>query len=527
MVLAFLVLVAVITNMSGFHTLLGQIDGAAQEAISEVWTGIKIIVGTALVLGVTVAIVRINHMRHVHMIGPTKHGPLQAVMYKGELVQLVSPATTMDPTGQLEYFRKLMQMAGQAALTTKRLDTYIDEDEDMVKLPAPSGVSIVQPRLSEAIGKLTRNALQVYWGRREDGADCILTLQDSMHTQKSGRTGLGKSYLTTSELYCLHTMNDPEVIQFAYIDLEGETTEPYWEAPHVWQYPVKTELRPAIARELDELEPMFTALNQELAFRDKHKDQAFPYLLVVIEEAEELIDNLEELPKAEQKTIMRLWKRLARRGRKRHIILDINVQNTYTDPIMRTAQRQFQLKITAAQQPSTARSGGFQDLELLKRLETLKTKGLFIVNHESGEYIIFAPFIDVDAPDFEGVTVEADRQYGKSGQSWLARDTDGYREVSQHAQTRENAYQFSRNSETSEVTRRNTDTLVNAPVERLPKTSQPTSETSRYQFTPEERPIVVNLYKKFGKIDEVLAAFGRGARWQASASAILREEGLL
>lgn len=48
-----------------------------------------------------------------------------------------------------------------------------------------------------------------------------------------------------------------------------------------------------------------------------------------------------------------------------------------------------------------------------------------------------------------------------------------------------------------------------------------------YRFSEAERPVVVALYKETGSIDKVLRRMERGARYQADASRILREEGLL
>lgn len=372
--------------------------------IHAIGTGAMIVFGLLVLFAGAWGAIHLKHSWQVKEIGPNKYGYKQAVIHKGTLIQLNAPMVATPQGNQITtQVKEIIQAAELMARYSRHLpepdQQVVSGTADVLPLAGPSP----QLRLSQAVTHLQRNRLQVYWGTKEDGSHCIIDIPSATHTQKSGGTGLGKSYLTTAELYQLHLLNDADVVQFAYFDLECETTEPFHGMPHVWQYAERTGGQQvtykAIATEIDHVLPVFEAIDTELRYRDKHKREEFPYLLVVIEEAEELREAVEELPKAEQKTILRLWKRIARRGRKRKILLDINVQNTYTDPILRAAQRQFQLKITAAQQPSTAQAGGFQSLDLLKRLFMAKKKGMFVVSHETGEYIIFAPLIDVDLPD--------------------------------------------------------------------------------------------------------------------------------
>lgn len=515
---------------------LGNVGSFIGQVIHALFIGAVMIFVTCFCCGVIWLYIKLRREMSYQIIRPDRHGnKAQAVIDRtGQIVPLFDIDSLTDYVRAFKGQFKMID-AGPAY-------DAIDGPANPLLLASGGRIDIPQIKLSEAVRKLTRNALQVYWGRKEDGTDCILDLPGSTHTQKSGMTGLGKSYLTLTELYCLHTMNDPEVIQFAYIDLENETTERFHSAPHTWNYVTKNasgrpEVRPAVAVELDSVLTILNAVNQELAYRDSHKSDPFPYLLVVIEEAEELIDALDELPKADQKSIMRLWKRIARRGRKRKILLDINVQNTYTDPIMRTAQRQFQLKITAAQQPTTAKSGGFQDLEKLKQLFDMKAKGLFIVNHETGEYFIMTPLIDVDMPDFEDPQiVDSEPEDGDPRQGWIENDIQRFQTVdTDWSDQPENAQKtYTKRSMTTVVNTPAPD-LIDQPLERVPVFGSPTAETAgttsepagKYQFSAVEKPIVIKLYKKLGTIDAVLETFERGSRWHASASAILRQEGLI
>jgi hypothetical protein len=83
-----------------------------------------------------------------------------------------------------------------------------------------------------------------------------------------------------------------------------------------------------------------------------------------------------------------------RRGRKRGILAFVVVQNSYTIEEIKQAQRQFQIKMTGAQKPSTAQAGGYQNLNLLKRLWSEKQFGQFLIECSLGEYIIQIPELD-------------------------------------------------------------------------------------------------------------------------------------
>lgn len=483
---------------------------------------LELVFAGCFVVAVAYAVIRLRAAAKFSVIRPGKYGNAQALIdTKGRVTRLAYDLT------ELEGIAGLMR---SIPAPTSYNQTTIEAADPTATIALPPPVAFAQPRLSEALEKLHENAVEVYWGRRTDtGEDCVLSLPEATHTQKSGMTGLGKSYLTRAELTCLHLKNTPSIIQFAYIDTEGETTEAFWNAPHTWQFATragqKHVTRPAIATELEDIFPLFDALNHELAYRDKHRNETFPFLLVVVEEAEELLDALTELPKKEYTAIIRLWKRLARRGRKRKILLDINVQNTYTDPIMRSAQRQFQLKITAAQQPTTAKSGGFDDLELLKRLFAEKKKGQFIVNHETGEYMIVAPYIDIPGPKYEPIVPEA-FSYARNplvdGDDAIPDDfpeveyTDAEHGKTTRALPQTGSLPNARNPHSGRL-----------PGLPTPSDAFPSVIDTKYQFTPAEVPLVINLYKQFGTVEAVLQTFKRGARWHASASAILRKEGLL
>jgi hypothetical protein len=525
--LSCILLILVLFDKSAVNQILGSANDFVATLLHDLVVGGIILFWGCIAIGGMYILIRLRREHRYHVIRPSKEG------HKAQAI--------IDADGQIVHrldfdLEILTNITGlmRGMAPTNIYQQQLEGPEELLALP-PGNVP--QIRLSEALGKLTRNAMQVYWGRKEDGGDCIKTLEEATHTQKSGMTKMGKSYLTMCELYCLHAKNEPSYVQFAYIDLEGETTEPYWDAPHTWL--IKGEIS-AIAHDLDSVLPLLVALDTELTYRDQHKHEIekFPYILIVVEEAEELLDALEELPKDQYKEAIRLLKRFARRGRKRKILLDINVQNTYTNLIFRAAQRQFQLKITAAQLPTTARAGGFEDLELLKRLYMLKKRGLFVVNHEEGEFMMQAPMIDVDPLDFSSHTIEAriesevEQEYRNPSQ-----DDDELRFpiVDQKAETLETMRHFAHTTSISEVMSRQnhrTVRLQSQPLERVPMGSENSEATSgetseKFQFSSREKMAVINLYKKYGTIDAVLQTFGRGARWQASASQILKDAGLI
>jgi hypothetical protein len=254
-------------------------------------------------------------------------------------------------------------------------------------------------KLSQAVALPESDKLQVCYGTRDTGEPVIIDLQNSTHIEEAGVSGFGKSTLAKGILYQLTQRNTPEVLQLAFVDLEGETTAPFHSSPHVWQYVTRRnqhsapEHRKAIITDVEDVESLIEALYAEIHRRDLTKRKK-PFILAFFEEFEELKDALADLPKEQQARIYRKFKTVLRRGRKRGVLAFVVVQNSYTIEEIKQAQRQFQIKMTGAQKPSTAQAGGYQNLDLLKRLWSEKRFGQFLIECSLGEYIIQIPELD-------------------------------------------------------------------------------------------------------------------------------------
>jgi len=272
------------------------------------------------------------------------------------------------------------------------------------KSKAPEEIRQVQPakpilKLSQVVAMLEPDKLQICYGTRDTGEPIIIDLENSTHIEEAGVSGFGKSTLAKGILYQLTQRNAPDVLQLACIDLEGETTAPFHNSPHVWQYTTRRsqhsapEHQKAIITDIEKVESLIEALHTEIHRRDltKHKK---PFILAFFEEFEELKDSLADLPKEQQARIYRKFKTILRRGRKRGVLAFVVVQNSYTIEEIKQAQRQFQIKMTGAQKPSTAQAGGYQNLDLLKRLWSEKRFGQFLIECSLGEYVIQIPELD-------------------------------------------------------------------------------------------------------------------------------------
>lgn len=108
------------SNVSLYHQFVNEVHTAIVEGVQAVWAGVIILFFTAVVLGSATALVKINQARRVQVIGYTKHGPTQAVVHKGKLVQL-SPAMTVNPTDRVREVQDMVRLAVLLANSTRKL----------------------------------------------------------------------------------------------------------------------------------------------------------------------------------------------------------------------------------------------------------------------------------------------------------------------------------------------------------------------------------------------------------------------
>lgn len=113
-VLVVLFAIAYWLNLPGVHTFLGAANDALTEIFGALFVGLKLLFFTGLVLGIAYAVIELRKRSRITVISGTKHRPAQAIIHKGELVQLAQPGQAqLDPMQQLAMLKTVMQMQGQ------------------------------------------------------------------------------------------------------------------------------------------------------------------------------------------------------------------------------------------------------------------------------------------------------------------------------------------------------------------------------------------------------------------------------
>jgi len=103
----------------GFLMLLYWLNRfAVNLALSEMFSvfllGIKVVFVVGLALGVAWCAIELRRRASLREIGPGKHGYKQAVLHRGEIVQLAQPGQgQLDPMQQLAMLKTVMQLQGQ------------------------------------------------------------------------------------------------------------------------------------------------------------------------------------------------------------------------------------------------------------------------------------------------------------------------------------------------------------------------------------------------------------------------------
>lgn len=114
-----------ISNMSLYHQTVNELHAGIIEGLHAVYSGVIILFFTGLLLGSAFALVKLNHMRKVQVIGANKHGPAQVVIYRNELVQLQSP--TANQTDRVREMQDIMRFAVTMVNASKKLLPDTDE----------------------------------------------------------------------------------------------------------------------------------------------------------------------------------------------------------------------------------------------------------------------------------------------------------------------------------------------------------------------------------------------------------------
>jgi hypothetical protein len=135
-----ILLVAIFANLKGF-------ESGMSEVVAEVWMGVKMLFFTALGLGVIYGLVKIHQATKVRVIGPSKHGPAQALIVqerKGffqveqRVEQLNVGQMQMDPMEQIALLEKIMKIASTTATTDQRMLAMMQKYGTVDVQPSPT-----------------------------------------------------------------------------------------------------------------------------------------------------------------------------------------------------------------------------------------------------------------------------------------------------------------------------------------------------------------------------------------------------
>lgn len=115
------------------------VDLAIAELFGALFVGIKILFFAGSLLGLAWCGIELHRRSRVTVIKPSKHGPAQAAIHRGELVQLTSAQQQLDPMQQLQMLKSVMQLQGQMATYARREVSEVQpqHDEPQKQIGAP------------------------------------------------------------------------------------------------------------------------------------------------------------------------------------------------------------------------------------------------------------------------------------------------------------------------------------------------------------------------------------------------------
>lgn len=276
--------------------------------------------------------------------------------------------------------------------------TQPEKDEPIPDQLISPQVGQPSPRL--LLTQLEPNSLQVSPGvRASNGEPVILSIPDAVHFKLIGSSGFGKSCLAAAMLDQAITLNSPEILQVALLDLEHKTSKLFEDAPHVATLQVGRRSVPMVATNADEVAVHLGYLKLELTRRAGLSEsdlQQEPLLLIYVEEMLSLQYEVDE------KLLEQMLKDLsvlAVRARKYNMFLLACAQTDYSTPELKTAQKQFRSRMAFAVDTTAARAAGFMSTELIKYSFTHSQKGdgMFVLETPGVASLMYAPVYDVRA----------------------------------------------------------------------------------------------------------------------------------
>lgn len=393
LVLLFALLLAfcALSNMALFQQTLLELHADLINGIHAVFVGVGILFGVTIVLGSTAILIKLNNARKIQVIGYTKHGPTQAVVHKGELVQL-SPVTNVTASDRVREMQDVMRFAITMANATKKLaPAEVESSVQNLQLPAPGAPS--QDRLME---ELEPNSLTVSPGvRASNGAIVKVNITEIPHLKVIGSSGFGKSCLAAAILDQAMTLNDPDVLQVALLDLEHKTSRLFEHREGIAELTVGRRRVSMVATDVDEVVEHLGYLKKELDRRTRLGEDelaAEPVLLMYVEEMLALQYEVDD-KKALDRMLADL-SILAVRGRKYGMFLLCCTQTDYSTDELRVARKQFRFRAAAGVDMTAAKAAGFMNTELIKQNFQAGQPGQFVVEFPSFSDLVLAPRYD-------------------------------------------------------------------------------------------------------------------------------------
>jgi FtsK/SpoIIIE family len=277
---------------------------------------------------------------------------------------------------------------------------YKDSSQRMLPEASPNQQfqTHVAPSIEEVVQALPHNGLQLSLGRSLTSGEFLTIGLKDEHLKLIGGTRKGKSSLAGGLLEEIQRTHDPNVLQFALLDLEYKTSRLFERSSHVAYLQAGRRGRvPAIAREASEVAMWLKWMYQEMDRRYKMTAQQLkqsPYLLIYIEEFLGLRRHLKGSPALGE--ALNYFTLLATQSLKANMSLLICAQVDYSSEELREAMAQFVgTNVSFSVKPDAARAAGFISTELLNRNYAAKTPGQFVVEGNSLTDIGVSPQYDV------------------------------------------------------------------------------------------------------------------------------------
>lgn len=274
-----------------------------------------------------------------------------------------------------------------------------DEEPEPQKQTLLASPHVRQPSMNYLLSELEPGALQVAPGVRADtGELVILSIEDAVHFKLIGSSGFGKSCEAAALLEQAITLNTPDLLQIALLDLEHKTSRLFENSPNVATLQVGRRSVPMVATNADEVATYLGYLKSELDRRAHLSEtdlQAEPILLMYVEEMLSL-----QYEVVDAKLLSRMLADLsvlAIRARKYRMFLLACAQTDYSTPELKTAQKQFRTRIAYAIDTTAARAAGFMSTDLIKYnfVNSQKGDGQFVLESPGIAALMLAPVYDV------------------------------------------------------------------------------------------------------------------------------------